>query len=62
MSKLFSKSEINQIKNSIKRQKNVCFSDVDMNKGKIQDLSNLYGAIVGFENKMKNSNSQRTLK
>lgn len=63
MNRLFSKSEIYALKDSIRKQKNVytyC-TDNPTEKEKIQKLNNLYNAVLGIEQKMNNSKQEKTL-
>lgn len=64
MNRLFSKSEINALKDSIRKQKNAYthHTDNDVEKEKIHELNNLYCAILGVERNMKKSSKERTLK
>ena len=62
MNRLFSKSEIYAMKDSIRKQKNfyTYHAEGDVDK-KIQDLNNLYGAVLGIERKMNRSIQEKTL-
>lgn len=64
MNRLFSKLEINTLKDSIRNQKNAYthHTENDADKEKIHELNNLYCAILGVECNMKNSSQERTLK
>ena len=63
MNRLFYKSEIYALKNSTRKQKNIYtyHAEGDVDKKKIQDLNNLYGAVLGIERKMKRSIQEKTL-
>lgn len=62
MNRLFSKSEINALKDSIKKQKNsYAYNSIKspMEKDKIHELNNLYNAVLSIEHNMKKVNKKR---
>lgn len=64
MNRLFSKSEIKALKDSIKKQKNsYVYRSIEstIKEEKVQELNNLYNAVLGIERNMKNSKSEKTL-
>lgn len=64
MNRLFSKSEIYALKDIIRKKKNACTYDTSspVNKENIQDLNNLYNAVLGIEQNMNKSTQEKTLK
>lgn len=65
MNKLFSKTEMNAIKNSIRKRKDSHIYDNLETPSKDEDiieLNNLYKAVLSIECNMNKSHQERTLK